>query len=76
VADPTGAGDAFRAGFVAALAWSLPCERAAQVGCLVAAHALETIGTQEYELKPGLLTERFASAYGEAAAEELAACLG
>ena len=32
VADPTGVGDGFRAGFLAALAWGLPAERCAQVG--------------------------------------------
>src|SRR3954462_5505554 len=31
--EPTGVGDAFRSGFLAALAWELPHERAAQVGC-------------------------------------------
>ena len=31
--DPTGVGDAFRAGYLAGLAWGLPGERCAQVGC-------------------------------------------
>ena len=51
--EPTGAGDAFRAGFLAAIAWGLPLERAAQLGNMMAVHALETVGTQEYELTPG-----------------------
>ncbi|SRR5216683_3312064 len=75
VADPTGAGDAFRAGFLAAVAWGLPLERAAQLGNLIAAGVLETVGTQEYDLKPELLAERFGAVYGEAAAEEISACL-
>ena len=62
--DPTGAGDAFRAGFLAAVAWQLPLERAGQLGCLVAASALETVGTQEYQLTRATLTDRFAAAYG------------
>jgi len=70
--DPTGAGDAFRAGFLAAIAWQLPLERAGQLGSLVAASALETVGTQEYRLTSGTLTERFASAYGQDAAKEVA----
>jgi len=70
--DPTGAGDAFRAGFLAAIAWQLPPERAAQLGCLVAASALETVGTQEYQLTGAALTERFAGAYGQDAAKEVA----
>ncbi len=74
--DPTGAGDAFRAGFLAAVAWQLPLERAAQLGCLVAASALETVGTQEYQLTSATLTERFATAYGQDAAKEVAQHLG
>ena len=69
--EPTGAGDAFRAGFLAAISWGLSHERAAQLGNLLAVHALETIGTQEYELKPGPLGERFAGHYGAAAAGEI-----
>src|SRR4051812_9684814 len=46
--EPTGVGDAFRAGFLAALAWQLDLERAAQVGCVLAAYVVETVGTQEY----------------------------
>ena len=67
-ADPTGTGDAFRAGFLAAVAWGLSLERAAQLGNMLAVHVLETVGPQEYELKPGALAERFAAVYGPAAA--------
>jgi adenosine kinase len=73
--ETTGAGDAFRAGFLAAVARSLGLERAAQLGNLIAACALETVGPQEYELEPGPLTARFADAYGSEAADELAALL-
>jgi adenosine kinase len=73
--DPTGSGDAFRSGFLAAVAWGLPLERAAQLGNLMAVHALEATGPQEYNLKPGPLTERFAAAYGDTAATEVAAHL-
>ena len=74
-ADPTGSGDAFRSGFLAAVAWGLPLERAAQLGNLMAVHALETTGPQEYNLKPGPLADRFAAAYGDAAAAEVATYL-
>jgi adenosine kinase len=73
--DPTGSGDAFRSGFLAAVAWGLPLERAAQLGNLMAVHALEAAGGQEYTLKPGPLADRFAAAYGDAAAAEVAAHL-
>ena len=60
--DPTGTGDAFRSGFLSAVAWGLPLDRAAQLGNILAVHVLETVGTQEYELKPGALAERLAAA--------------
>jgi adenosine kinase len=41
----------------------------------MAVHALEATGPQEYNLKPGPLTDRFAAAYGRAAAAEVAAHL-
>ena len=69
--EPTGAGDGFRAGFLAAVAWGLGLERAAQLGNMIAAAVLETVGPQEYELKPELLANRFAAAYGAQAAAEL-----
>ncbi|WP_326552684.1 carbohydrate kinase family protein [Micromonospora sp. NBC_01813] len=69
--DPTGVGDGFRAGFFAALGWGLGLERAAQVGCLVAALVLETTGPQEYDVKPDIFLKRFADSYGDAAAEDV-----
>jgi adenosine kinase len=72
MAEPTGAGDAFRSGFLAAVSWGLSLERAAQLGNLLAVHALETVGTQEYELKPAHLLDRLTAVYGESAVAELA----
>lgn len=69
-ADPTGVGDAFRAGFLAGLAWGLPLERCGQLGNLTATHVLEQVGGQEYELGQRAFIERFAAAYGTEAAEE------
>jgi adenosine kinase len=73
--DPTGSGDAFRSGFLAAAAWGLSVERAAQLGNLMAVHALESTGPQEYEFKPGPVADRLAAAYGSAAAAEIASHL-
>ncbi|QWC85676.1 carbohydrate kinase family protein [Nocardioidaceae bacterium] len=70
--EPTGVGDAFRAGFIAALTWDLTLKRAAQFGCLVAAYALEQVGTQEYELQREAVLTRMATAYGADASAELA----
>ncbi len=71
--EPTGVGDAFRAGFLAALEWELSLERAAQLGCLLAVYVVEQVGTQEYSLDQAAFVRRFADAYGEAAAAEVAA---
>jgi adenosine kinase len=63
-ADPTGVGDAFRGGFLAGLAWELPLERCAEIGSLLAAHVIETVGTQEYALGQARFLERLGDAYG------------
>ncbi len=70
---PTGVGEAFRAGFMAALQWGLSLERAAQLGCLLAVYVVEQVGTQEYALHRAAFVERFARTYGQAAAAEIAA---
>jgi adenosine kinase len=75
IADPTGVGDAFRSGFLAGLSWGVSLERSAQVGALVATHALETVGPQEYVLGRATFLKRFEQAYGHGAAEEIGAHL-
>jgi adenosine kinase len=70
-ADPTGVGDAFRAGFLAGLAWGVGHERAAQVGCMLATLVIETVGTQEYELRRDHFMDRFSATYGHEAAHEV-----
>ncbi|WP_053847769.1 carbohydrate kinase family protein [Streptomyces sp. NRRL B-24085] len=70
--DPTGVGDAFRAGFLAACAWRLGEQAAARLGCALATLALETVGTQEYAPRAPVLLARLHEAYGPGAAAELA----
>jgi adenosine kinase len=71
VADPTGVGDGFRAGFLAALTWGLSDERCAQVGCMLATFVLETVGTQEYDLGRRAFLDRLAGVYGDDAAADV-----
>jgi adenosine kinase len=73
--EPTGAGDAFRSGFLAAVAWGLPTERAIQLGNLMAVHALETVGPQEYDVTAAGLADRAKHSYGAEAAADIAAHL-
>jgi adenosine kinase len=70
--EPTGVGDAFRAGFLAALSWHVDVERAAQVGSVLAAYVVETVGTQEYSFTPGEFLTRLEDSYGSAAADDVA----
>ncbi|MGD3111877.1 carbohydrate kinase family protein [Streptomyces sp. YGL11-2] len=76
VTDPTGAGDAFRAGFLAALARGLPLTPAARLGCAVASSALDTVGPQGYRTDRPRLLSRVRGGYGGAAAAQLAPLLG
>jgi adenosine kinase len=69
--EPTGVGDAFRSGFLAALEWRLSHERAAQVGCVLAAYVVEQVGTQEYTFTPEQFVTRLAGAYGGEAADDV-----
>jgi len=73
--DPTGVGDSFRSGFIAGLAWGVSHERCAQLGALIATYVIETLGTQEYRFTKDEFVARFAEAYGQAAADEIAAHL-
>jgi adenosine kinase len=76
VVDPTGGGDAFRAGFLAAITWGLSVERSAQVGAMVATLVLEVDGAQDYEIVPDRFAARIAETYGPDAAAEIRAHLG
>ncbi|MBA3232338.1 MAG: carbohydrate kinase family protein [Propionibacteriales bacterium] len=70
--DPTGVGDAFRGGFLAALAAGLPLERAAQSGCVLAAYVVEGVGTQEYAFTRQEFCARLRDAYGDEAGVDVA----
>lgn len=76
ITDPTGVGDAFRAGFLGAVSRGLPIETAARLGCAVAARALAAVGSQTYRPDGRELLGTVARAYGRAAAEPLTAWLG
>ncbi|WP_166351531.1 carbohydrate kinase family protein [Phytoactinopolyspora limicola] len=69
--DPTGIGDAFRVGFFTGQARDLSIERSMQVGSVLATTVLETLGGQDYEVRPEVIARRFADAYGEDATAEI-----
>jgi adenosine kinase len=75
-ADPTGIGDAFRAGFLTGRGAGLSLERSAQLASLVAVLVLEAPGPQEWTWDRAAAVTRLADAYGAPAADEIAAALG
>jgi adenosine kinase len=70
--EPTGVGDAFRAGFLAALAWGVSEDHAAQVGCVLAAYVVETVGPQDYSFTAEQFLGRLDESYGGDAASAVA----
>ena len=74
--EPTGVGDAFRAGFLAALAWGLSEGHAAQVGCVLAAYVVETVGPQDYTFTAEQFLGRLDHSYGGDAADAVRPHLG
>lgn len=73
--DPTGVGDAFRAGFLTGRTKGLSLERSAQLGSLVAVLVLESTGTQNWDWDRDVAATRLAGAYGDDAAGEIVAAL-
>ncbi|MBI2610473.1 carbohydrate kinase family protein [Candidatus Kaiserbacteria bacterium] len=65
VIDPTGAGDAFRAGFIAGYLSGQSPRICAQIGSAVAAYAVEQQGTQNHQFTLPELRERYQETYGE-----------
>ncbi len=73
--DPTGVGDAWRAGFLTALGAGLSLERSAQLGALIATYVLESDGPQEWTWDRDAALIRLRDAFGDAAADEIRAVL-
>ena len=70
-ADPTGVGDAFRAGFLTGLAADLGLQHSAELGSMLATYVIETVGTQEYTLGKVSFLQRLADAYGQESADAI-----
>jgi adenosine kinase len=59
VVDPTGAGDAFRAGLMRGIQLGLPWEIAGRMGALAATYVLEQLGTQNHHFTPAEFLTRY-----------------
>ncbi|MEU1436087.1 carbohydrate kinase family protein [Streptomyces sp. NPDC005786] len=66
--DPTGVGDAFRAGYLSATGDGHDPVGAARTGSALATLALRNVGPQTYEPDPALIEEALTAAYGPEAA--------
>ncbi|HEY9266340.1 MAG TPA: carbohydrate kinase family protein [Mycobacterium sp.] len=74
--DPTGIGDAFRAGFLTGRDAGLSLERAAQLASMVATLVLEAPGPQEWSWDRDSAVQRLSDAYGAEAGQEIGQALG
>ena len=66
IADPTGAGDAFRSGFLHGYVRQWPLKTCAQLGATCAAFAIEQIGTQGHSFTFKKASKRYQDAFKEA----------
>ena len=64
VVDPTGAGDAYRGGFVAALGRGHGLETAARFGTVAATYAIESYGTSNHRYTIEQFAERYEGSFG------------
>lgn len=62
--DPTGVGDAYRAGLIKGLARDLDWSACGRMGSLAASYALEHTGTQEHHFSPEQFAARYAEVFG------------
>lgn len=64
VVDPTGAGDAFRGGFLAGLLRGFDLDACGRMGSVAAAYAIEQLGTQNHDYTAEEFWARYASNFG------------
>jgi adenosine kinase len=62
--DPTGAGDAFRAGFLAGLSKQFDLPTCGRMGAVAASFAIEEYGTQEHVFTKEEFSDRYRQTYG------------
>jgi adenosine kinase len=65
VADPTGAGDAFRAGFLYGYAREWPLLASAQLGAVCGTYAIETTGTQAHTFTGADIADSYQTAFNQ-----------
>lgn len=71
VEDPTGAGDAFRAGFFSALAAGHTYETCGRIGAVAASYAIEHYGTQVQWYSKNDMHQRYIASFGSSPSSDL-----
>ncbi|HEX4269517.1 MAG TPA: carbohydrate kinase family protein [Steroidobacteraceae bacterium] len=72
VVDPTGCGDAYRAGLLHGLMHGLDHETCGQIAAVMGALKIESRGTQNHRATPAEIERRIAESFGDAAAAKAA----
>jgi adenosine kinase len=65
IKDPTGGGDAYRAGFLCGLANGIPLDIAGMMGSLCATYVLENVGTQSHHFTVEEFIQRYRQHYDD-----------
>jgi adenosine kinase len=65
IADPTGVGDAYRAGFITGMGHGLSWDVAGRIGSLAAAYVLEEHGTQRHRYSLDGFRQRYRRTFGD-----------
>ncbi len=71
IVDPTGAGDAFRAGLMRSMELGLPWDVAGRVGALAATYVLENLGTQAHFYTPAEFVARYREHFNDEGALDI-----
>ncbi len=65
ILDPTGSGDAYRAGFIRGIVAGLPLRLAGEIGSLCAVYVLERVGTQNHRFTREEFVARFRTEFDD-----------
>lgn len=71
VVEPTGAGDAFRAGLLRGIQLGLPWQICGRMGALAATYVLEQLGTQNHHFTPAQFVARYREHFDDGGALDL-----
>jgi adenosine kinase len=70
LSEPTGVGDAYRAGLIKGMVHQLPWDVSGRIGSLAAAYVLEQYGPQEHYFTPEAFVERYGCVFGDSSQVE------